>query len=193
MWGLAFYPYVERDDILVHKTSLTISLFIEVTVRSQKSEQSCICMLEYHLWLLLQLWYLTLELFWRCGIVMFDVRIVLTVWYCDVWRYNCSDGVVLWCLPLELFWQCGNVMFDVIIVLTVWYCDIWRYNCSDSVVLRCLTLELFWGCGIVMFDVRIVLTCGIVMVDVRIVLTVWYCYVWRYYCSDGVVLWCLTL
>ena len=152
MWGLAFYPYVERDDILVHKTSLTISLFIEVTVRSQKSERSCICMLEYHLWLLLQLWYLTLELFWRCGIVMFDVRIVLTVWYCDVWRYNCSDGMVLWCLTLELFWQCGIVMFDVRIVLTVWYwcltlelfcrcgIDDWRYNCYDGVVLWCLTL-----------------------------------------------------
>ena len=55
--------------------------------------RSCICMLEYRLCLLLQLWWLTvMYLYVRVStlspstIVMFDVRIVLTVWYCDVWR-----------------------------------------------------------------------------------------------------------
>ena len=32
-----------REDVWAHKTSLTLSLFIEVPVSSQESEQSCTC------------------------------------------------------------------------------------------------------------------------------------------------------
>ena len=71
-----------RDDMLVHKTSLTISLFIEVTVPSQKSGRSCIGMLKYRLCLLLQLLCLTvMYLYVRVSslspstIVMFDSHV----------------------------------------------------------------------------------------------------------------------
>jgi hypothetical protein len=35
-----------RGDAWAHKTSLTLPLFTEVPVPSQKSERSCICVLE---------------------------------------------------------------------------------------------------------------------------------------------------
>ena len=108
-----------RDDVLVHKTSLTISLFIEVTVPSQKSGRTCIGMLEYRLCLFLQLWCLTV-MYLYVGvstlspsiIVMFDGHVFVcwstdfaSFYNCDVWRscicmleYRLCLLLQLWCL-----------------------------------------------------------------------------------------------
>ena len=152
-----------RDDVLVHKTSLTISLFIEVTVPIQKSGRSCIGMLEYRLCLFLQLWCLTVMYLYDIVsslspsiIVMFDGH-VFVCWSIDfasfynfyVWRscicmleYRFCLLLQLWCLTvMHLYVRVSSlppstiVMFDVGIVLTVWYCNVLRYNCSDGVVL----------------------------------------------------------
>jgi hypothetical protein len=112
---------------------------------------------------------------------MFDVIVVLQVWYCDVWRCNCSDAVELWCLTLELFWRCSIVMFDVKTILTSNIpiphrqnnYNVKHHNTTPSEQFKRQTSQhhTFWRWGIVMFDVRIVLT-------------VWHCDVWRCNCSD---------
>ena len=40
------HDYIKRERFDFHKTNLTLSLFIEVPVPSQESEQSCIYVLE---------------------------------------------------------------------------------------------------------------------------------------------------
>jgi hypothetical protein len=57
-----------RGEIWAHNTSLTPPLFIEVFLPSQESEWSCICVLGVSI--------LPLP-----TILIFDFRIVLTVWY----------------------------------------------------------------------------------------------------------------
>ena len=63
--------------VWTHKTSLALSLFIEVLVLSQESESSCICMLGVSIFLFLRFFDWILERFRQCGIS----RIVSTVWY----------------------------------------------------------------------------------------------------------------
>ena len=133
---------VQSTQIWLHKTSLTLPLFIEVSVPSQESEWSCICVLGVSIWplsmiLSIECWncsdsVVVLELFRQCG----SFKTVPTVWQFQ----NCSDSVVVLelfrqCGILELFRQCGSFRT----VPTVWYFrtvpTVWQFqNCSDSVV-----------------------------------------------------------
>ena len=67
---------------------------------------------------------------------IFDLRIVLTVWY---FFYSI----------LELFRQCGNFLFDFRIVPTVWYFFLFYFRIIPAVWYFFYSiLELFRQCGI---------------------------------------------
>jgi hypothetical protein len=78
---LLFYSSSPRGKVWAHKASLTPLLFIEVSVPSQISQRSCICVLEVSI--------LPLS-----TILIFDFGIVPTVWYLLVSFYHI--GVFGW-------------------------------------------------------------------------------------------------
>ena len=83
-----------REECQPHKTSLTLSLFNEVSVLRQESERSSN---------LLEVSNLPLS-----TILMFDFGIVPTVWYFGIVPTVWYFGIVLQqCGILELFQQCG--------------------------------------------------------------------------------------
>ena len=72
-----------KVEAWAHKTSLTLSLFIEVPVLSQESERHVFVCQGYRVWLFLQFWY-------------------------DIWVWNCIFCVVLLCVWV----QCCHVRYD---------------------------------------------------------------------------------
>ena len=102
-----------REEVWAQKTSLTLLLFIEVPVRSQESEQSCIYVLEVSI--------LSLS-----TIPIFDFRTVLTVWYfrtvLTVWYFR--TVLTVWYFRTVLtVWYFRTVLtvWYFRTVLTVWY------------------------------------------------------------------------
>jgi len=68
---------VNRQNWICIKTSLTLSLFIELYVPSPECEWSCIMRLGYRLcYLCLLFFYLSLVLFRRCGLFVFHFKYV---------------------------------------------------------------------------------------------------------------------
>ena len=148
--------------------------FIEVAVRSQKSQRSSICEL--------LMFSLSTNFLQDFGIVptvcyfLLDIGIVqkaLNFFYqilelyrqrgiCSIRFQNCTDSVIF--LQLEFR-----------IVPTVWYFSIIFWNCADSVVFFYQILELYRQCDI--FSIRSQnCTDSVVffLLDFRIVPTVWY-------------------
>jgi hypothetical protein len=78
-WGRHLYNRIItlRRDAWARKASLSPPLFIEVSVPSQESERSCICVLHVSILPLSTIFILDLEMFQQCNICcLFDVPTV---------------------------------------------------------------------------------------------------------------------
>ena len=138
---------------------------------------------------------MTLELLWRCGILLHDFGTALTVLYFSTWFRNCSDSVVFptWFLSCsnsvvcfynisKLLWQCGIFLYvflnDFWTVLTVGYFCTWFRNCSDIVVFSVCFFTWFRNCSdsFIFFHMisELFWQCGIFLHNFWTVLTVWY-------------------
>jgi hypothetical protein len=118
-----------------HKTSLTPPPFIEVSVSSHGTEQSCICVLGVSIFSLSTIflldvgivpivWYIFVFLDFRIVptvryiFVFLDFRIVPTVWYIFVFL-DFRIVPTVWCI---------FVFLDFGIVLTVWYIFVFHFT-----------------------------------------------------------------
>ena len=81
MWKAVAASFQKREGF-VHKTSLTTLLFIEISVPSQESERSCICVLG-------------VSIVSRSTIFQFDFGIVPAVWYNPLVFYICHFMYIL--------------------------------------------------------------------------------------------------
>jgi hypothetical protein len=111
-----------REEVWAHKTSLIPSHFIEVSVPSQESEWSCICVF----WVSILL---------RSSILVLHFEAVPTVVF-----WSCSDSVVFWnCSDSVVFLSCS----DSVVFLSCSDSVVF-WSCSDSVVFFCFFIVLYY-------------------------------------------------
>ena len=124
---------------MLHITSLALSLFIEVPVSSQESEQSCICVLGVSIWPLSM-------------IFLLDFGTVLTVWYFYAPATKSRGGILIYPLSVHSSVRSSvriqiHGIFCRMIIHIMEVCMSTGFWWSDTIMEVCMSTGFWWSGG----------------------------------------------